>query len=67
MPSEERRKLRRSQDDRIIAGICGGIGEFFGLNPWWFRVGFIIASIPGGVPGVVLYLIAWVVIPKPRS
>jgi phage shock protein PspC (stress-responsive transcriptional regulator) len=64
MAIEEKRKLRRSQDDRIIAGICGGIGEFFGLNPWWFRLGFIIASIPGGVPGIVMYIIAWVIIPK---
>ena len=64
MPNAEKRTLRRSQNDRIIAGICGGIGEFFGLNPWWFRIGFIIASIPGGIPGIVMYTLAWVIIPK---
>ncbi len=64
MPNAEKRTLRRSQNDRIIAGICGGIGEFFGLNPWWFRIGFIIASIPGGIPGIVMYTLAWIIIPK---
>jgi phage shock protein PspC (stress-responsive transcriptional regulator) len=48
----------------MIAGVCGGLGEFFGINPWWFRLGFLIASIPGGVPGVVIYLLLWVIIPK---
>ncbi len=54
--SEGQRKavLRRSRRDRIIGGVSGGLGEFFGLNPWWFRIGFLIASLPGGVPGIAL-------------
>jgi phage shock protein C len=55
------KKLRRSNG--IFAGVCGGLGEFLGLNPWWFRLGFLIAMIPGGVPGIVLYLLCWVIIP----
>lgn len=58
------RALRRSRTDRIIAGVCGGLGEFFGINPLWFRIGFLLALIPGGVPGLLLYLVFWVVIPK---
>ncbi|OGO67376.1 MAG: hypothetical protein A2Z37_17390 [Chloroflexi bacterium RBG_19FT_COMBO_62_14] len=58
--------LRRSRSDGMIAGVCGGLGEFFGINPWWFRLGFLIASIPGGVPGVLIYLLLWVIIPKAR-
>jgi phage shock protein C len=55
--------LRRSSRDRMIAGICGGLGEFFGINPIWFRLAFIIAAIPGGVPGIGLYLVLWLIIP----
>jgi phage shock protein C len=55
--------LRRSSRDRMIAGICGGLGEFFGINPIWFRLAFIIAAISGGVPGIGLYLVLWLIIP----
>jgi phage shock protein C len=60
LPMTEK-KLRRSNG--IFAGVCGGLGEFFGLNPWWFRLGFLIALIPGGVPGILLYLLCWLIIP----
>lgn len=58
------KKLRRSRSDRIIAGVCGGLGEFFGLNPIWFRLGFLILLIPGGLPGLVPYILLWLIIPK---
>ena len=58
------RSLRRSRSNRIIAGVCGGLGQFFGIAPFWFRLGFLIALLPGGVPGVVLYLLAWLIIPN---
>lgn len=45
--------LRRSRRNRMIAGVCGGLGEFFGVDPFWFRLGFLIALIPGGVPGIL--------------
>jgi phage shock protein C len=56
--------LRRSRNNRMIAGVCGGLGEFFGVDPFWFRMGFLIALIPGGVPGILAYLILWLVIPS---
>ncbi len=58
------KQLRRSRQDRWIAGICGGLGEFFGLDPLWFRLLFIILGLPGGVPGVLIYLVMWLVIPE---
>ena len=57
-------KLRRSRNNRIVAGVCGGLGEFFGIPAFWFRLLFIILLIPGGVPGLLPYLILWLVIPK---
>ena len=56
--------LRRSHSDRMIAGVCGGLGEFFGLSSFWFRIAFLIALIPGGVPGFLLYLLMWVIVPS---
>lgn len=56
--------LRRSKSDRWIAGVCGGLGEFFGIHPFWFRLAMLIAFIPGGVPGVLIYLIAMIIIPS---
>jgi phage shock protein C len=57
-------KLRRSRNDRVVAGVCGGLGDFFGLSSFWFRLAFLIALIPGGVPGLLLYFIMWVIVPS---
>ncbi|MBS1251109.1 MAG: hypothetical protein MAG451_00139 [Anaerolineales bacterium] len=60
---EGEHKLRRSRSDRLLAGVCGGLGEFFGLSPWIFRIVFLILSMPGGLPGVIPYILLWVIIP----
>lgn len=56
--------LRRSRTNRMIAGVCGGLQEFFGLDAFWFRLGFVLAMIPGGVPGIAIYLIMWLIMPS---
>ncbi len=56
--------LRRSRSDRVLAGVCGGLGRFFGISPAWFRLGFLIAFLPGGVPGTLLYILLWLIIPS---
>lgn len=61
---EVRGALRRSRSNRMIAGVCGGLGDFFGIRPFWFRLLFVILLLPGGFPGLVPYLILWIVIPK---
>ena len=60
----EYRKLRRQR--AIVAGVCGGLGTFFGLNPGWFRLLFLLLLLPGGLPGLIPYLILWIVIPRKR-
>ena len=62
--STVRNPLRRSRNNRIIAGVCGGLSEFFGIRAFWFRLGFVIASIPGGIPGILLYILFWVIVPR---
>ena len=56
--------LRRSRGNRRIGGVCGGLGEFFGIGAGWFRLAFVIALIPGGIPGLLLYALLWIVIPN---
>ena len=55
--------LRRSKQNRIIAGVCAGLGEFFSIDPIWFRIGFLIALLPGGLPGLIIYFLCWIIIP----
>lgn len=57
------RVLRRSREDRIGAGVAGGLGEYFGVDPVLFRVLFATAAFFGGA-GVLAYLIAWAAIPE---
>jgi phage shock protein C len=64
MSPEERKPLRRSRNNRIFAGVCGGLADFFGIGAFWFRLAFLIALIPGGVPGFTLYLVLWIIIPN---
>lgn len=59
-----RNSLRRSRSNRVVAGVCGGLAEFFGISSFWFRLAFLIALIPGGVPGILLYLLMWIIIPS---
>ena len=40
------------------------MGEFFGIGAGWFRLAFVIALIPGGIPGLLLYALLWIVIPN---
>jgi phage shock protein PspC (stress-responsive transcriptional regulator) len=47
----------------MIAGVCGGLADFFGISSFWFRLAFLIALIPGGVPGILVYLLLWIMIP----
>jgi len=58
-----RQPLRRSKRNRIIFGICGGLAEFFGISAFWFRIAFLISLIPGGIPGILVYLLLWLIIP----
>jgi len=57
------RTLRRSETDRVAAGLAGGMGEYFGVDPVIFRVLFATTAFFGGA-GILAYLIAWAVIPE---
>ena len=59
------RRLLRSLNDRKVAGVCGGIAEYFGVDATPVRLVWVILSIFGGavIGGVIAYLVAWIIIP----
>jgi len=57
------KRLHRSSKDRVIAGVCGGLGEYFDLDPVLFRLLFVVVTLIGG-SGVLVYIILWLVIPE---
>ncbi|MGB4869881.1 MAG: PspC domain-containing protein [Candidatus Promineifilaceae bacterium] len=55
-------KLRRQNG--VVGGVCGGLGEFYGISPFWFRLLFLILLLPGGFPGLLPYILLWIIIPR---
>jgi phage shock protein C len=56
------RRLMRSRNERVIAGVCGGIAEYFEMDPVLVRVILAVITLMGGA-GILLYLILWAVLP----
>jgi phage shock protein PspC (stress-responsive transcriptional regulator) len=56
------RSLYRSENDRVLAGVCGGLADYFDIDPVVVRLGWVLCSLFAGA-GVLLYLVAWVVVP----
>jgi phage shock protein PspC (stress-responsive transcriptional regulator) len=62
-----RRRLTRSRD-KMIAGVCAGIAEHFGWDVTLFRVAYVFVSIiSAAFPGILVYLVLWIVMPRPDS
>jgi phage shock protein C len=58
------RKLTRS-NDRVVAGVCSGIADYFGFDPALTRLGYLLLSIlSAAFPGLLVYIILWIVMPK---
>jgi phage shock protein C len=57
--------LYRSRRYRMLAGVCGGLAEWLGWSPTWVRVLFVLISILSvAFPGIIVYIILWVVMPN---
>jgi phage shock protein C len=57
------RVVRRSRSERVLAGVCGGVGRYLGVDPVLLRIAFIILALANGL-GVIAYVVAWVAIPE---
>ncbi len=59
------RPLRRTLANREIAGVCGGLGEYFGIDPTAVRVAYVLLSFfSAAFPGILIYLLLWFLIPE---
>jgi phage shock protein C len=59
---EEPRKLYRSRNERMVAGVCGGLAEYLNVDATLIRVIFLLLAVFGG-SGLVIYLAMWILVP----
>jgi phage shock protein PspC (stress-responsive transcriptional regulator) len=60
------KRLYRDPENRVIGGVCSGLGAYFNVDPVWFRLAFVLAVIFAGT-GILLYLILWIILPPART
>ena len=56
-------RLTRSLTDRALAGVCGGLGTYVGVDPWWVRALFVVLGLFTAGTGVLIYLALWYILP----
>ncbi|WP_148339648.1 PspC domain-containing protein [Aquicella siphonis] len=61
-PTPSYKKLYRSRRESMIAGVCGGIAEYFNIDPTWVRILFVLFFFAGGC-ALLAYVILWVLVP----
>lgn len=66
MGEKQPKKLYRSKINSVLAGVCGGLGEYFDIDPVLIRALFVLVTLAGG-SGLVLYLILWIIIPSEEN
>jgi phage shock protein C len=59
----ETRRLYRSRTNRKLAGVCGGLAQYFNIDATLIRVLFVVFTLLGG-PGLVVYVVLWIVVPE---
>ena len=60
------KKLYRDDDDKVVAGVCSGIGAYFNVDSLWIRIGFIVSTLLFST-GLWIYLVLWIIVPKAKS
>jgi len=64
VPAEQQvRRLLRSRTDRVLGGVCGGLGRYLNVDPVLLRIAAVALALSGGA-GVIAYIVAWIVIPE---
>ena len=59
------KRLYRSKKNRVLGGVCAGIGEYFNVDPVLIRLIWVIITLMGGA-GILAYIIAWIIIPEKK-
>jgi phage shock protein C len=64
MMTDQYKKLYRSRQQRMIGGVCGGLGEYFGIDPTLMRILFVLATFFGFGSAILIYLILLILVPE---
>jgi phage shock protein C len=62
----EKKRITRSRSDRMVAGVAGGLAAYFGVDPLFIRIAFVVLALINGV-GALLYLALWLIVPNEGS
>lgn len=62
-PMNKPKRLFRSRKDRKIAGVCGGLADYFNVDPTWVRLAFILLCLVGLGTFIIVYMLFWIVVP----
>ncbi len=58
------RRIYRSRQERMVAGVAGGLGAYLGIDPTLVRILFVFLTLVGSGSGLLVYLILWIIVPK---
>jgi phage shock protein C len=68
METQAPKRLIRSRNDKLLAGICGGLANYLDMDPTIIRLIYVLATLFTAVfPGVLIYLIMWIIVPKEKN
>ena len=59
----EQKRLYRSRDDQMVAGVCAGLAEYLDVDPVLVRLAMVLFTLAGGA-GILIYIIAWIIMPE---
>ncbi len=58
-----KKRLYRSRTERMLAGVCGGLGEYLDVDPTLIRLAAVLLAFAGG-PGLIAYIVLWLIVPE---
>jgi len=62
------KRLKRSRKEKMVAGVCGGLAEYFDMDPTVMRLLYVLVSvISAAFPGILVYLILWIIVPPDEN
>ena len=61
------KKLTRSRSSRMLAGVCGGLSDYFGLDPSLVRIAYALLTLFTAFAGSIVYIVLWVIIPEEKN
>lgn len=57
---------RLARQNGMIAGVCGGLADRFGISTFFVRLIFLLLALPGGLPGILPYILLWIIMPRAK-